>query len=209
MRRLVLVHLVCGLGLAVTTTVRAQTPTPAPAQTPAPKPHASRLRTPPAPGAPAEQPAAAPAADAEAPTRSLFDEEPRQFEISGRLSSVDGDPARFQRYQDLRDGILLHRVRYTREGTDGAWVFTGAADNVGWRDQRFAGSYERAGRFSISGLWDQIPQFYSVDTRTPYTMSRQPARPRRRDAARDPERAQTNLNAYVPLATQFDLQRTA
>jgi MtrB/PioB family decaheme-associated outer membrane protein len=204
MRRLVLVPLVCGLGLALTSTVRAQTPTPAPAQTPAPKP-TQPPGTPPAPGAPAEQPAAAPAADAEAPTRSLFDEEPRQFEISGRLSSVDGDPARFQRYQDLRDGILLHRVRYTREGTDGAWVFTGAADNVGWRDQRFAGSYERAGRFSISGLWDQIPQFYSVDTRTPYTMSGSPLG--LDDATQLAiQRAQTNLNAYVPLATQFDLQ---
>jgi MtrB/PioB family decaheme-associated outer membrane protein len=202
MRRLVLVHLVCGLGLALTSTVRAQTPTPAPAQTPAPKP-TQPPATPPAPGAPAEQPAAAPAADAEAPTRSLFDEEPRQFEISGRLSSVDGDPARFQRYQDLRDGILLHRVRYSREGTDGAWVFTGAADNVGWRDQRFAGSYERVGRFSISGLWDQIPQFYSVDTRTPYTGS-----PLGLDDATQLaiQRGQTNLNAYVPLATQFDLQ---
>jgi MtrB/PioB family decaheme-associated outer membrane protein len=194
--RLVLVHLVCGLGLAVTTTVRAQTPTQAPAKPPATPPAAPAQ---PAPGAPAEQPAAAEA------TRSLFDEAPRQFEISGRLSSVSGDPARFQRYQDLRDGVLLSRVRYAREGTDGAWLFTGAADNVGWRDQRFAGSYERPGRLSISGLWDQIPQFYSVDTRTPYTMSGSPL------GLDDTtqlaiQRGQANLNAYVPLATQFDLQ---
>ena len=207
MRRLVLVHLVCGLGLAVTSTVRAQTPTPAPAQTPA-QSRRSRTATPPAPGQPAEQPAAAPAADAETPVRSLFDEEPRQFEISGRLSSVDGDPARFQRYQDLRDGILLDRVRYTREGTDGAWVFTGAADNVGWRDQRFAGAYERAGKLSITGLWDQIPQFYSVDTRTPYTM---PDSPLGLDDAtqqtiQNGQAGSTPLNLYVPLATQFDLR---
>ena len=210
MRRLVLVHLVCGLGLAAATTVRAQTP----AQAPAPKPTQAPAKPPatpppapgqPAPGAPAEQPAEAPAADADGPMLSLFDEAPRQFEISGRLSSVSGDPARFQRYQDLRDGILLHRVRYAREGTDGAWVFTGAADNVGWRDQRFAGSYERPGRFSLSGLWDQIPQFYSVDTRTPYTMSGSPLG--LDDATQLAiQRAQTNLNAYVPLATQFDLR---
>jgi hypothetical protein len=40
---------------------------------------------------------------------------------------------------------------------------------VGWRDQRYSGSYERIGHFTVSGLWDQIPQFYSVDTRTPFT----------------------------------------
>jgi hypothetical protein len=33
---------------------------------------------------------------------SLFDEMPRQFEFGGRWSSVEGDPARWQRYQDLR-----------------------------------------------------------------------------------------------------------
>ena len=156
MRRLVLVNLVCGLGLAVTATVRAQTPAPAPAQAPTQKPPATApTAAPAAPGQPAAAAAEAPAATAESP-RSLFDEEPRQFEIGGRLSSVSGDPARFQRYQDVRDGILLDRVRFAREGTGGAWVFTGAADNVGWRDQRFAGSYERVGRFSVSGLWDQI-----------------------------------------------------
>ena len=37
-----------------------------------------------------------------------------------------------------------------------------------------AATYERTGRFVISGLWDEIPQFYSVDTKTPYTMSGSP-----------------------------------
>jgi len=208
MRRLVLVNLVCGLGLAVTATVRAQTPAPAPAQAPTQKPPATApTAAPGAPGQPAAAAAEAPAATAESP-RSLFDEEPRQFEIGGRLSSVSGDPARFQRYQDVRDGILLDRVRFAREGTGGAWVFTGAADNVGWRDQRFAGSYERVGRFSVSGLWDQIPQFYSVDTRTPFTM---PDSPLGLDDAtqqtiQNGQAGSTPLNLYVPLATQFDLR---
>src|SRR3954469_11708886 len=112
MRRLVLVHLVCGLGLAVTTTVRAQTPGQPSTQKP---PATAPTAAPAAPGQPAAAAAAAeaPAAAAESP-RSLFDEDPRQFEISGRLTSVKGDPARFQRYQDLRDGILLNRVRFAR-----------------------------------------------------------------------------------------------
>ena len=31
------------------------------------------------------------------------------------------------------------------------------------------GSYDRIGKLSLSGSWQQIPQFYSVDTMTPYT----------------------------------------
>jgi hypothetical protein len=29
------------------------------------------------------------------------------FQLSGRLSSIEGDPARWQRYEDLRDGLLF------------------------------------------------------------------------------------------------------
>src|SRR4030095_1532743 len=50
------------------------------------------------------QPAAAVAADA---SRSLFEESPRQFLIGGRFTSVDGDPARYQRYQDQRERVLV------------------------------------------------------------------------------------------------------
>ena len=86
------------------------------------------------------------------------------FQLSGRLSSIAGDPARWQRYEDLRDGLLFTGGRLLRETPD--WSLKAGADNVGWRDQRYFGNYERIGRFKISGLWDEIPQFYSVDTRT-------------------------------------------
>jgi len=80
-------------------------------------------------------------------------------------------------------------------------------DNVGWLDQRLFGTYERTGRFVVSGLWNQIPQFYSVDTRTPYT----PA-PGESPLALDDtlqranQTGQADRNAYVPVATQFDLR---
>ena len=89
------------------------------------------------------------------------------FQLSGRFASVEGDPARWQRYEDLRDGLLFTTGRLLRERPE--WSATLTADNLGWRDQRYSGSYERIGRFTVSGLWDQIPQFYSVDTRTPFT----------------------------------------
>src|SRR4030095_8240873 len=124
----------------------------------------------PAPQTPApEAPATAPDAATGDARGSLFDETWHQFELGGRLSSVSGDPARWQRYQDLRDGLLFTKARYAREGLDGAWLFKATADNVGWRDQRYSALYEQTGRFVVSGLWDEIPQFYSIDTRTPFT----------------------------------------
>jgi hypothetical protein len=64
------------------------------------------------------QPAApaTPAAGSES-TRSLFAPTPREFLIGGRFSSVDGDQARFQRYQDMRDGLYFQaRATHRRAG---------------------------------------------------------------------------------------------
>jgi hypothetical protein len=160
---------------------------------------------PPAPPPAKPQPAPAAAEPAAEVSRSLFEQTWHQFEFSGRVSSIDGDPARFQRYGDLRDGVLFTDARQAGEHPEGDWLYRVAADNVGWRDQRFFGAYERPGRFAISGLWDEIPQFYSVDTKTPFTMA---------DGAlvlddatqRAIQNGQANLNAYVPIAPQFDLQ---
>src|SRR6187402_1472608 len=112
---------------------------------------------------PAPAAAQAPAAT-EADTRSLFDPRANQMQIGGRFSSIDGDPARFQRYQDLRDGVLFTDARFARSDAAGRWFFNAGADNVGYRDQRYSLDYERTGKFKVSGLWDEIPQFYSVDT---------------------------------------------
>ena len=73
----------------------------------------------------------APAAPAVEESRSLFEVAPRQFEIGGRITSISGDPARFQRYQDLRDGLLFTNARYTFEDASGSGLFRASADNVG------------------------------------------------------------------------------
>ncbi len=91
------------------------------------------------------------------------------FQLSGRVSSISGDPARWQRYQDLGDGLLFTQGRVLHETPD--WNGSFSADNVGWRDQRYTGSYERIGFLKINGLFDEIPQFYSVDTRTAFVES--------------------------------------
>src|SRR5690348_10527181 len=107
MRRLVLATLTVSLGLILPSIARAQ----APADT------LSTLSTgandqakPPTTTPPVNPPATAAQAPAtptfEAP-HSLFDQTWHQFQFGGRLSNIDGDPARFQRYQDLRDGVLF------------------------------------------------------------------------------------------------------
>jgi MtrB/PioB family decaheme-associated outer membrane protein len=154
---------------------------------------------------PAPQPAAAQAAAADE-TRSLFDPLPRQFQIGGRLSSISGDPARWQRYEDLRDGLLFTDARYERLWEATGQLFRASADKVGWRDQRYTGLFERPGVLRISGFWDEIPQFYSVDTRTAYTTA-DPGVLTLPDATQmSIQNAQANLNAYVPISPQFDLR---
>ena len=189
MRRFLLAHLGCCLGLALMPSiVRAQT-TQTTDQTPPPPAAAATSGT----------------VDAEAPTRSLFDQTWHQFQVGGRFNDVNGDPARFQRYQDYRDGVLFTDFRYANEDPSGAWLFRGTADNVGFRDQRFSVNYERTGRVKISGLWDEIPQFYSVDTQTPYINNLSPLM--LDDATQQRiQSGQANLNAYVPIASQFNLQ---
>ncbi|MGH9147577.1 MAG: MtrB/PioB family outer membrane beta-barrel protein, partial [Vicinamibacterales bacterium] len=110
----------------------------------------------------------------------------------------------WQRYQDLRDGLLFTDLRYAREGPAGNWLFRAGADNVGWRDQRYFADYERTGRFVISGMFDEIPQFYSVDTSTPYMTVESPLL---LDNATQLaiQNLQATLSAYLPLASQFDL----
>src|SRR6187397_2601423 len=150
MRRTVLIPFVIGLCFAAPVMARAQTPAP-PTTT-----ETAAAQAPAQPAAPAT-----PAAGSES-TRSLFAPTPREFLIGGRFSSVDGDQARFQRYQDMRDGLYFSGARYAIDAPEGDWAFRALADNVGWRDQRYAAGYERTGRFTVSGMWDQIPQFYSV-----------------------------------------------
>src|SRR6476646_1356717 len=168
MRRLILITLALSLRVAIPIVASAQgvSDTPAAITTTTgeqAKPAADQAKpTPPA------QPATPAAPTVEVP-HSLFDQTWHQFQFGARLTNIDGDPARFQRYQDVRDGVLFTDAKYASEAAEGDWSFHATADNLGWRDQRYFAKYERTGRFNVSGLWDSIPQFYSVDTATPYS----------------------------------------
>jgi MtrB/PioB family decaheme-associated outer membrane protein len=190
MRSLAPIHLICWLWLVWPAAVQAQAVTPSSAPTPTTSPATAGRQD-------------APQATAEV-AGSLFEPTWRQFSFGGRFTSVDGDPARFQRYQDIRDGVLFTDARYAREDPGGSWLFQASADNVGWRDQRYFANYEQVGRFVVLGLWDEIPQFYSVDTATPYTGSGGTLE--LDDATqRAIQSGQGNLSAYLALAPRFEL----
>src|SRR3954462_2356696 len=158
MRRFVLTPFVLTLCPTVPAVVHAQTTAaPATAQTPV-------AATPVA----AQTPAAAAPTAPEEPAHSLFEPTWHEFMLGGRFSSVSGDPARFQRYQDVRDGLLFTGGRYAVGQPQGGWSLPARADQRGWRDQHSFANYDRPGRFVLSGTWDQILQFYSVDTKTPF-----------------------------------------
>ena len=157
----------------------------------------------PAPPAPPAAPAA-PAGRLADTSTSLFAPTWNVLQLSGRLASTSGDPARWQRYQDLRDGLLFTGARFQRETPD--WNVTAGADNLGWRDQRYTGSYERVGKFRISGFWDEIPQFYSVDTRTAYATRPEEGILTLDDAVQQSIQNQAaTLTAYESISPQFNL----
>jgi MtrB/PioB family decaheme-associated outer membrane protein len=91
----------------------------------------------------------------------------RSIDFGGRVTSVDGDEARFERYRDLRDGPAVPKFRFTTERD--AWLFSARADNVGYRDQHYAADFQRFGRVKARFDWDQIPLWISQTTRTLYT----------------------------------------
>ena len=179
----------------------AQAPPAAP-KTPAPAGQAPAA--PPATAPPAQDtPPPAPAGPLADTSTSLFAERDNMLQLAGRLSSTSGDPARWQRYQDLRDGLLFTGARVGRETAE--WKASAGADNVGWRDQIYFADYERVGRFKIHGLWDEIPQFYSVDTKTPYTSTSEGVLVLDDAAQQSIQNKTATLSAYVPIAPQFDL----
>ena len=121
-----------------------------------------------------------------------------------RLTSITGDEARNQRYRDLRNGPTIDRARYNRD--EGAWFLNAGADHAGYRDQRYFAEYVRAGKLKVNVLWDQIPQFNSAVTLTPFT-NPSPGVFRIDDALqRGVEAGTLKLSDVAATATQFDLR---
>jgi MtrB/PioB family decaheme-associated outer membrane protein len=87
-----------------------------------------------------------------------------EFTVRGTTFGTDSDPARFMRYRDLRDGATLDVLRFTR--SDASRWFNIQIDHAGYRDQRYAAFLNDFGTIKASFEFNQIPLFFSQDTRT-------------------------------------------
>ena len=125
----------------------------------------ARAQTPASTGAAASQDvpqAATPVSIADIPASNSI-----EFGWRGTSFSSGSDKARYQRYEDLRDGPTVDRFRFSKS-TD-RYLFTAQADHIGYLDQRFSGAYNNYGRVKASFEWSQTPLFYSQDTLTLYS----------------------------------------
>ncbi len=89
-----------------------------------------------------------------------------RIDFGFRGNSLTGDPARFQRFRDERDGGYIPVFKFQRENE--TTFFRAEANNVGYRDQRYAAKYENIGRVKLDFEWNQIPLYISNDIRTLY-----------------------------------------
>ena len=80
-------------------------------------------------------------------------------------TGTDGDAARYERYQDLRNGVYTN-LNVGRQ-TD-KFLFDASAKHLGYRDQRYDLEYVRP-KFNFDFNFTGIPLNYSYITKTPYT----------------------------------------
>src|SRR6187551_3097423 len=65
-------------------------------------------------------------------------------DLGGRVTSIDGDEARAQRYRDLRSGVYANNAVFGKRTQD--YAFEGQAWNIGYRDQRYMVDFMKPGR---------------------------------------------------------------
>ena len=138
--------------------------------------------------------------------RSLFAPTWNSSRSAGRFSSIAGDPARWQRYQDLRDGLLFTERAFAARDTPDWSCSRRGADNVGWRDQRYVGNYERTGRLRRSRPVGRDSAVLQRRYRARRTSDGARASLVLDDATQRAIQNGSGRCTCVPLAPQFDLR---
>jgi hypothetical protein len=82
-----------------------------------------------------------------------------------RGSSWDGEQARWERYRDLRSGVV-GGGNFISEKANSVLRFDAA--NVGYRDQTYTADYNQYGKVKVSAMWNSIPLNYSYNALTPW-----------------------------------------
>src|SRR5262245_48617934 len=86
------------------------------------------------------------------------------IDLGFRGTTTAGDAAAYERYRDLRTGSWS---RLVFDKTTDTYLLGAAAQNIGYRDQRFDADY-MAGKGWLSGAFESIPLNYSSLTTTPW-----------------------------------------
>jgi MtrB/PioB family decaheme-associated outer membrane protein len=125
-----------------------------------------------------------------------------EVEVGGRFTTGFDDFGRYNTFADPRSGVTVDRLRYARN--TGPWLVEAAVDHAGYRDQRYATSFEKAGRIKAVFEWNQIPLWYSRVSTTPFTVL-QPGVFGLNDAAQTAvQRGATVANVFGGLLAPFD-----
>lgn len=88
------------------------------------------------------------------------------FGFRGTVFGDSADEARYQRYRDLRNGPFVEGFQWGRDSDRTFWNVR--ASHIGYRDQQYAANYNNFGKVKASFEWNQIPLFFSRDTRTAF-----------------------------------------
>ena len=86
------------------------------------------------------------------------------IDLGFRGTTTSGNAAAYERYRDLRTGSWS---RLTFDKTTDRYLFDAAAQNIGYRDQRFGADY-MGGKGWLTGAFESIPLNYSNLTTTPW-----------------------------------------
>ena len=136
---------------------------------------------------------------------------PLTVDVGFRASSVSGDRARFERFQDIRSGGLDLNLFGQKEGAH--WFAEYAARNVGYHDQQYEASLNAAGKLKVKASFFQLPLNYAFRedgyVRTPYGANLQLDDTTQALAQAGRALAWTTspvqASAWVPLAQPIDL----
>ena len=129
-----------------------------------------------------------------------------EFTVRGTGLAAGSDEGRFMRYQDLRNGGTVDLLRFTKD--TGTSLFNVQADHVGYRDQRFSAAVNNFGRLKASFEFNQVPLYFSADTKSIFSPSAaNPNQLRIDDSIQTGLQNKTLAYASVDgLASPFDLQ---
>jgi MtrB/PioB family decaheme-associated outer membrane protein len=88
------------------------------------------------------------------------------FDFGGRGTTFTGDPARYNEFRDLSNGLFLDNFGTTIQKS--GWLFDLGGTHAGRKDALYSGEAVRPGRLRIWGSFDQVPWLESDTTKTIY-----------------------------------------